>query len=257
MRRLLFLSLLYSFFLLLSGAVSSQTTKSFDPMTDDISNNIPILEALIDSALANNPMVQYRDLQIILINGKLKASRYEWTRNVGIQADVRYGNYYNYTANTTGGIDPPASATSRLETKFGGAVFLNMPIHTLVSRKNQINMAKTEIEQARSMSEVQRDETRKMVIMQYNDLILKQRLLRIKSRNLETARINMQMVEKQFSNGVVPVTEYSRITEIISRAEADFEGARMDFLTAYMVLEEIIGIKFNLTQQISGSDDGN
>ena len=62
--------------------------------------------------------------------------------------------------------------------------------------------------QAQSMTEVQRDETRQLVIRQYNDLILKQRLLRIKSKYPEALRINMQMVEKEFTNGIISVTEY-------------------------------------------------
>jgi outer membrane protein TolC len=252
-----FLVLMIFFLMIAPVSGFAQSQQNFDPLKDDISNHIPPLYVLIDSALTTNPMVKYRDMQLILNDCKLKASRYEWTRNIGVQADLRYGNFYNYTANSTGGVDPPAVATSRAETKYGAALFVNMPFYTVVSRRNQIKMAQTEIEQAQYMADAQRNETRQLVIKQYNDLILSQRLLRIKARNFETARINMQMVDKEFSNGVVAVTEYSRITEIFSRSESDFETARSEFLTAYMVLQEIVGINFNLTNQTPGTDDGN
>lgn len=107
-------------------------------------------------------------------------------------------------------------------------------------------MAKAEIEQAKSFSQVQRNELRQFVIRQYNELIIKQRLLKIKAKYTETSRIHMQMVEKEFINGAITLTEYSSLSEIASRAESELESAKMDFRTAYMILEEIVGMKFNL-----------
>ena len=253
--RLCLLALNITGFFLTAGF--AQSSGPFNPLKDDIAGKIPPLEDLIDSSIAHNPYIQFRDLQLIINNCKLKANRVEWTRNIGVQADLRYGNFYNYSANSSGGVEPPAIATNRNETKYGGAVYLNLPFYTLANRKNQIRLAKAEIEQAQSMAEVQRNEQRQLVIKQYNDLILKQRLLRIKAKYLETARINMQMVEKEFSNGLISVTEYARISETVSRTESDYESSRMDFLTAYMILEEIVGMKLNLTNTITGNNESN
>lgn len=257
MRIIYSITLLFIFQVSFFTAVFAQSGSQFDPLKDDISNKILPLEMLIDSAIANNPYVQFRDLQLIVNSCKMKANRVEWTRNVGMQADVRYGNFYNYSANSSGGVEPPPVATVRNETKYGAALYVNLPFYTLVNRRNQLKLANAEIDQAQKMAEVQRDEVRQLVIRQYNDLILKQRLLNIKSKYLETSRINMQMVEKEFSNGIISVTEYARISEIVTRTESDFENSRMDFLTAYMILEEIVGIKFNLTNTIPGTDEDN
>jgi hypothetical protein len=58
------------------------------------------------------------------------------------------------------------------------------------------------------------------------------------------------MVEKEFLNGVIPLTEYARMSGIVSGSEAEFENARMAFMTAYMLLEEVVGMKFNLVNTI-------
>lgn len=254
--RILIFFLLLIMLIGLQGSIQAQAESQFDPVKDDIVNNIPPLAALIDSAITNNPYVQFRDLQVIVNTCKLKASRVDWTKNIGFQSDMRYGNFYSYSTNSSSGIEPPAIASNHSDTKYGVALYISLPFYTVVNRKNQIKMAKTEIDQAKSMAEVQRNEVRQLVIRQYNDLILKQNLLRIKSRYLETSRINMQMVEKEFSNGVLSISEYSRISETVSRTETDFENTRMDFLTSFMILEEIVGINFHLTKQIS-PDDGN
>jgi outer membrane protein TolC len=249
--------LLFIHWLISMGSAYGQQGSGFDPAKDEISGKLPPLSVLIDSAISNDPYIRFRDLQLVINNCKLKANRVEWTRNVGFQADVRYGNFYNYSINSSGGTDPAAIATNRLETKYGGSLYVKFPVYDFLNRRNQLKLAEVEIEQARSMSEVQRDETRQLVIRQYNDLVLKQRLLRIKAKYLETSRIKMQMVEKEFTNGIISVTEYARISEIVTRTEADFEIARVDFLTSYLILEEITGMKFNLTNAISGPNEGN
>jgi outer membrane protein TolC len=257
MRIITIFTFLIIFRLIYQGVAFAQDVGQFDPIKDDLGSKILPLEMLIDSAIANNPYIQFRDLQLIINDCKLRSNRIEWTRNFGIQTDVRYGNFYNYSANSAGGVDPPPVSTIRNEFKYGAAVYMNLPIFTFANRKNQIKLAETEVQQAQRMAEVQRSETRQVVIRQYNDLILKQRLLRIKAKYLETSRINMQMVEKEFANGIISVTEYARISETVTRTESDFESSRMDFLTAYMILEEVVGMKFNLTNDISGSHEGN
>ena len=91
---------------------------------------------------------------------------------------------------------------------------------------------------------------REKVITQYNDVLLKQRLLIIKSKYLETSKINMQMAEKGFMNGTISVDDYSRVSEIASNTEADFETTKMEFMTAYMLLEETTGMRFNIYNEI-------
>jgi outer membrane protein TolC len=240
-----------------TGTLNAQQARTFDPLKDDISNLLPPLAALMDSAIANNPYIQFRDLQVIVNRCKLKSNQIEWMRNIGFSADVRYGNFYNYSQNSVDGVEPPAVATNRAETKWGGAVYIKFPVYELVNRKNLLKMAGLEVDQAQKMAEVQRDEVRQLVIRQYNELILKQKVLKVKTKFSETSKISMQLVEKEFLNGIIPLTEYSRLSEAASRTEVDYEVSRMDFLTAYLVLQEIVGIDFQLTNQISGKDEGN
>ena len=240
-------------FLIFGGSSNGfpQTKDSFNPLKDEISEKLAPLSALIDSAVKNDPYVQFRDMQVIINNCKLKANKSEWIRNIGVQADIRYGTFDNYSTNNSGGSTPTSMSTTRSEAKYGYAAYVKFPLYDFINRKNQIKLAKTEIQQATAMAEVQRNEVRMLVIRQYNDLLLKQSLLKIKSKYIETARINLEMVEKEFQNGIVSVGEYSRISETVTRTETDYESSRIDFITSYMILEEIVGFKFNLTNAVS------
>lgn len=227
----------------------SQDSSNYEfTFTENIENLLPPLEILIDSAIANNPNVEFRVLQIKVNEYKLKSDRLQWLRNVGIQTDIRYGTFDNFSTNTAEGQNPSIISTRETQLNYGMGAYVKLPLYDFANRKNQINLSKTEVEQAQSMVEVQRNEIRQLVIRQYNDLVLKQKLLKIKSKYLETSRINMEMVEKEFQNGVVSIGEYSRISDLATRAESDFEISRVDYITGYMILEEIVGFKFNLNE---------
>jgi outer membrane protein TolC len=236
-------------FLTIGFSSSAQQNKAFDLMKDDIESMLPTLEAMIDSAIANNPFVKMKDLQINISEHKLKADRMQWIRNLGFQADLRYGTFDNFSTNTAEGQSPALMASRSNQLNYGAGTYIKIPFYDILNRKNQIKMDKTELEQAQNLYEGQKNELRILVIRQYNDLIAKHRILKIKSKYSETTRINMEMVEKEFTNGIVPVTEYARISEIFSRTQADFETSKMDFRTAYMVLEEMVGFKFNIANQ--------
>ncbi|MEI8112102.1 MAG: TolC family protein [Bacteroidia bacterium] len=215
-------------------------------MKENIETMLPPLETIIDSAIANNPFVRFREMDIKVNEHKLQTDKIVWTKDLGVQTDIRYGTFNNFSTNTAEGQTPATLASLSSQFNYGVGAYLKVPIYDFVNRKNQINQSKAEIEKAISMAEVQRNEVRQLVIRQYNDVILKQRLLRNKSKYIETARVNMLMAEKEFQNGVIPLGEYTRISDIASRAESELESAKSDFTTAYMILEELVGIKFKL-----------
>jgi outer membrane protein TolC len=253
------LSIILVIFILFSTQQSgnAQEKNEFNALKDNIENILPPLETIIDSAIANNPFVKFRKWDIEVNEHKLQTDRIVWTKDLGIQTDIRYGTFNNFSTNTSEGQSPSNLATLSNQLNYGVGAYLKVPIYDIINRKNQINQSKAEIEKAISMAEVQRNEVRESVIRQYNDLILKHRLLKNKSKYIETARINMQMTEKEFQNGVIPTGEYTRISEIASRAEADLETAKVDFYTAYMILEELAGCKFNLNNTVNTPNEGN
>lgn len=127
---------------------------------------------------------------------------------------------------------------------YGVGLYLKFPFVDIVDRRNQIIRASAEVEQARSMVEVQETELTQLIIRLYEDLILKQRLLNIQSLAIGNARVNMEMIETEFRNGIITVTEYVRVSDIVTRAESDYEKAKTDFTSAKMVMEEIAGFSF-------------
>lgn len=221
----------------------AEEPNSFSPLEGEITDYLPTLSVLMDSAIQNNPYVRFRDLQLLIEDCKLKGIKTEWARHLGIQGEVRYGTYDSYVS--SGGTTLNASTTE--DFRWSTGTYFSIPLETFLKRKNQLRQSKLEHEQAKYMAEVQREELKQVVIRQYNDLILKQKILKIKSKFKATSDLNMLMTEKGFTNGTVPMNEYAMITENTNRAETDFAIAMVEFQTSYQLLEVICGMKFNLS----------
>jgi outer membrane protein TolC len=224
------------------------TTCIVDSVQKDTLIVLPPLFDVIDSAIKHNSVVKFRNLEIEAKKSNLKSQQNNWTRNMGVQADTRYGTFDSYSANANGQSSSFISTTSK-QFNYGAGLYLKFPILDLLDRKNLVKKAKTEIEQAKNMAEAQQDEVRLLVIKLYQDLLLKHRLLHIRSQSLGNARVNMEMVEKQFRNGTIPLAEYVRISDNASGVESDYEIAKTDFITAKQILEEIAGFSFIMPPQ--------
>jgi outer membrane protein TolC len=234
----------------LSVSLRAQNTEGSDSLSLRYSFELPPLSILIDSAVKNYPLLKVRYQAIEAKQANLKSQEISWVKNFGIQSDIRYGTFDIFSTTTAEGQNPSMLATQNNQMNYGVGAFLKIPIYEIVNRKHQILLAKSELEQAQTMADAQLSELRQLVIRQYNEVLLKQKLLMIQSKKFSNARINMDMVEAQFRNGKIPVDEYVRILDMASGSEANYESSKSEFTVSFMILEEIVGYNINTTDII-------
>jgi outer membrane protein TolC len=202
---------------------------------------IPQLNELIDSALVHNGMMNYRNLEIDAKEENIKSKRRNWTKNFGVQADTRFGTLSNFSTSSDDNTSVNL-ATNTTQFNYNVGFYLKVPIFDVINRNSEIKRAQIEIEQAKSLAKSQEDELKEVVIRYYEDLLLKQKLLELRAESLGNARVNMEMVEKEFRNGLVPIAEYVRITDMTSRIASEYEEAKSNLMVSKKLLENITGI---------------
>jgi outer membrane protein TolC len=222
----------------------AQAPAAMDTAASAKNSVMPSLEVLIDSAIKHNAMLKYRNLEVEIKESNLITQRNAWLRTFGLQGDSRYGTIDAFSTNANG-ITTSSNSTQSKQLNYAMGVYIKIPVFEMVNRKTQIRQAKAEIAEAKTMAVAQQDEIRQLVIRQYQEFLLRQKLMSIKSLNLGSATVNMDMVEKQFRNGVIPVTEYVRLSDMTSRIQSDYELAKSEFLLSKKILEEITGFTFS------------
>jgi outer membrane protein TolC len=207
--------------------------------------HFPPLNTVIDSVIKRSAMVNFRTNNIEAKQAALASERLYWSRNVGIQADSRYGNLNNFSSNEDG-VALSQVLTTAKQYNYSVGFFLKFPLFDGISRKNQIKLAESEVEAAKSMVQFENEQLRKIVITLYQDLLLKQKVFQIRSESLGDSRVNTEMVEKEFRNGLVPFSEYARISGLTTSMEIDYETAISEFITVKKLLEDMAGFTFGL-----------
>ena len=247
--------------LMCHGMAIAQQKRKFNPVTDDITKFLPPMSVLLDSAYTHDQQLKFNQLQVDVDRGNLKTTQTLWTQDLGLQANVQYGT--GYFLNSSNGTSVPGTASSQQTfsttqnvTQYSLGAFWRFPVSDVVNRRNLIRINKTLIDQARALIESRKIEIQQLVIKQYNDIVSKQQVLRIKSQYLETTRINSQMAEKGFMKGSISLDDYARVSEIGTRTETDYETARIDFINSYMIMEVITGINFNISNEILRNNEG-
>lgn len=155
----------------------AQSADSTAMTSSDSVITFPPLNDLIDSAVKYHPGIRYRQYEVKVKESNLQTQQHNWTRNMGVQADSRYGTFDNFSANDNGQSTTLLNTTNK-QFNYGFGVYMKLPLYDLLNRKNQLKQAKNEVEMARSLGEVQETEIRQMVIKQYQDALLRQRLIR-------------------------------------------------------------------------------
>jgi outer membrane protein TolC len=228
----------------------SSSEVRFNPLVDNIQEKLPPLEVLIDSAIKYAPKIRMRDAEISLAQFKLKERKWSWTRNFGISTNLSYGNYYNFSTNETSGSTPSEFISTRAETVFNVGFFLRFPVFEFINAKNDMNFGKREIEKTMLLREEMVRETSQDVILVYQDLLLHQDLLKVKNEAQITSGIQVKMAEKEFLNGKISIADLSRLTEMHSINLYNYKKDRMLFYRQYLILEQLVGMKFNLLNEI-------
>lgn len=232
------------------GSHPQDSTVTFNPFVDDITQRIPPLEDLIDSAIIHSPLLRSQDADISIWKYKVKTARREWMQNFYIDGLLQNDIWDALTNNKTNYGDNNTILSYQNNNRALASISLRVPMDDIWDRRNRIKTATKEVEKAMAVKDNEIVELRKLIIIQYNQLIVNQRILKIANDNVIANALQKEMGDKEFLNGQTTLYELAYINEMYRKAVTDFEQARNEFYNAYMILQEIAGIKFNVINKI-------
>lgn len=234
--------------LCLISLFSSVRAQDYSQLSDavaqypDITKLLPPLRVLLDSAEMNSPMLKFYDADIIISNLKVKIEKRDWMRYLGFEGGVRYGLLDNVVFSSYFGQN---MNNFNSETRYNVGLFVKIPIMSLVD-KSGVKMSRQEVEKSKQLHERTLNELRQLVIVQYNNLIKSHRSLRIRFEHVATYEVQMLRAEQDFLNGNIPISEYSRLNEMLTTSKLNLEENKIEFITAFQLLQEVVGMELHL-----------
>ncbi len=210
---------------------------------NDISQRLPPLDSLIEIAKQNSPRLKFFDADYEYWDGQVTLSKRAWLRNINLEAGYGYGIYDNLSNQQIAG-DPGSQALfSTEQSRYTVGASIKLPLSTIINRKREIKNAKAEADKSKYQKEFAVWELEQLIVNQYNNLIKIHRLFFISNSIVETYKVQSIRAEKDFTNGAINVTEYTRLQQMLNQAISSFESQRAEFLIALKALEGTVGIE--------------
>jgi outer membrane protein TolC len=217
----------------------------FNPLTDDITKKIPPLDVLIDSALINSHRLKYWDKEIKITEYELKSAKRDWAKSLYVTGEVKNGAWTSlvYVQDEFGNSVGTLGTTNQGRYSIG--LGLRLPLLDLYDRGNKIKLNKMRVESKIEKMLEDRQSIRANVINLYNEVIIQQNMLKLDIDNIEFSKLTAEMADKEFQNGKISLADLSRVRDNLARARYRFVDSQTGFINAYVMLQELTGIKFN------------
>ncbi len=214
-------------FILLS--ITSVSTKAVEIKAESNVIQLPTLDSLYKWAEQNNPTINFHNAVIernIADEGRISK---QWTDAIKFSGYMRVGSYGNTVIN-------------QVETGYSYGPSISLSLYEIMSHSNQMKVYKGETKAAGYKRDEAILELHKYIRLVYNSIILQQTLLKIKSEALNTSYVHLKLAEKEFNESVITLSELSRVNEIYTKSEIEYEMNVNDLKNAYMELQQVVGI---------------
>ncbi|MCD6090954.1 MAG: TolC family protein [Bacteroidales bacterium] len=230
---------------LISQEIKVSNQSVFNPITDDITKKIPPLEVLIDSALANSHRLKYWDTEIKITEYELKSVKREWTNDIFFTGEGKEGTWTSlvYVQDQYGNEVGTLGTTD--QGRYIVGIGMRIPILDIWDRGNKIKLNKMRIERNIEKMLEDKQAIRANVINLFNELLIQQNMLKLDIDNIEFSELTAEMADKEFQNGKISLSDLSRIRDNLNRARYRYVDSQTGFTKAYVMLQELTGIKFN------------
>lgn len=157
-----------------------------------------------------------------------------WLNSVQLFYNYGYGDQVTYIVSSNQQNDV---ATQNLGIGYRVGINVVLPLGDLMGRSARLKSLKSETEMAQHKQEEAKRIYKRLIIDDYFALISNQKLLLVKSQDLETSRITAELAFIEMRRGKTQPAELSRLRNIMAVAEVGYEQARRDFLASYYRFE--------------------
>lgn len=241
--------LLFISFFLFSQNGTSQSINDFVNAgleANDISKLLPPLDSLTEKAKLNSPRLKFFDADHEYWDGNVELEKKAWLNNINVEANYGYGIFDNLSnEQLLGDVTAGQTLFTTEQNRYTVGASIKLPLASVFNRNRKIQNAQAEADKSKYQKDYAIWELEQLIFRQYNDLIKAHRLFFISNSVVETYKVQSVRAEKDFANGIINVTEYTRLQQMLNQGISAFESQRAEFLIALKSLEGTVGIKID------------
>ncbi|MES2656810.1 MAG: TolC family protein [Bacteroidota bacterium] len=219
-------------------AITEIDTNIFD-MNEDLGDQLIPLDSILITVTENSAPLK----MAIAETNKFKYNRdyikWIWLNSIQLFYNYAYGNQVNQVVASNVTTDV---STQSLGIGYRVGINIVLPLGDIMGRKARMKSLYYETEMAKHKQDDVKRAYKRQIIDDYFNLISFQKMLWVKSQDLESSRITAELALIEMKRGKIPPAELSRLRNIMAIAEAGFEQAKRDFMASFYKLETTLGV---------------
>lgn len=208
---------------------------------------MPTLEAVIDSALKNSPLLKANLYRLATHDQKTVMNRKSWLDHLSIQGHTSYG-IFNQLANQVFQESGVQINSNSLNQTARGQYFagfgMKVPISVFTSRKQRRSIDRLEREVLLWEHEQTKNDIRKIIIEEFYALRHFKESLIVLRNLLESVRISYVIAQKDVENRRMGLDDFGGVAVIFSKAQVDYSRTKNEFYRQLELIEMLAGTKF-------------
>lgn len=198
-------------------SVESQVELSVYPWWKDFKD--PVLNNLVDKALANNNNIQVAIGNIVVNQGRLQKVHMNWVPKISIGGMAGFGETFNFDANSSNpNINKATSSSS--STTFNGAAVIPSYSLNIIQQIKQQEVAKASLIQARASKDALRLAVIQQVVNSYVTLKALKQQLQTQNEIVDELKELVRLAQIQQKYGYITAFEVNHYQEELIQANA-------------------------------------
>ncbi len=213
-------------------------TLMFD-INKDIEDQLIPLDSILYYATENSANLKMAVAETMKFKYNRDYIKWIWLNSVQLFYNWGYGNQIT---NIIASNQVNDVATQNLAAGYRFGINVVLPLGDLMGRSARLKSLKSEADMAKYKQDEARRIYKRLIIDDYFALVSNQKLLMVKSQDLETSRITAELAFIEMRRGKTQPAELSRLRNIMAVAEIGYEQAKRDFLSSYYRLETTLTV---------------
>lgn len=203
-----------------------------DSLIIDLADYLPPLNLLIDSAVVNNPQIEYYRQRQLMFEYEIGIGRNQWMEGVRV--------FSNYNLGTTGSSDGAIFVQG-----FQYGVNVQIPLSMFFGQRDAGKMSKAasmaeEQQKLRTIIEIQTE-----VEETYSRLFMLRDLIREATNAKESAQFIYEQSEAKYIRGEISLDELGQNADLRTKWATNYITLKTDFYDTYRRLERLVGVPFS------------
>jgi outer membrane protein TolC len=234
------------FLLILIGIVAfSKTTRAqadsilLDPKFD-IEVMLPTLDSLYEIAKLNNPTLKQEAAATRSAQWAARYTRWIWAQNLSVFYNYSLGSlpFFAYADPS----QPQGQELIQVREGYRAGVNLQLSVFDVMGQRGKVNEMKEKAIFQKHKRDAEAQELRRKLSAFYADMVGYSRLYKGRNEDFLMQVVACQVAEKEYREGVIHMSEYSRQKNVLSDAEAAYHEAFRFFYGSLTQFEAILGV---------------